>query len=206
MAKTYTDLQNDIVSWLENDELTAKVTTFISLAEFKINRELRAVEMESIATQALSAVSEFINLPTDNIKLRNLYIDNGGVPKKIPYITPIQMSLWATDANDKDGNPRAYTIIGQQVKFPGIPGNTNNAIFEYIAKEPELSVLYNSNWITNNAYDLILYGSLAEAESWLINDDRVVLWKTMFQEILDKMNTAADEARFSGDDLRMRAT
>jgi hypothetical protein len=49
---------------------------------------------------------------------------------------------------------------------------------------PSLDVTQQTNYLTDNAPDLLLYSTLLEAEGYLKNDERLPVWKAARDEIL----------------------
>jgi hypothetical protein len=59
--------------------------------------------------------------------------------------------------------------------------------------------------LTNNP-DVYLYGALLEAEPFLMNDQRVQLWATAFQESLRALQEQDNKDRHSGSAMRVMNT
>jgi hypothetical protein len=54
------------------------------------------------------------------------------------------------------------------------------------------------NWLFSTHPDLYLFGSLAEAEMFLVNDPRAVLWKARRDEIFDEIEKLSNKTRGIG--------
>ena len=54
--------------------------------------------------------------------------------------------------------------------------------------------------------DVYLYGSLLEAEPFLMNDQRVQLWATAFQQALADIQEQDNKDRHSGSEMRVMNT
>ena len=54
--------------------------------------------------------------------------------------------------------------------------------------------------------DVYLYGALLEAEPFLMNDQRVQLWATAFQESLNALQEQDNKDRHSGSAMRVMNT
>ena len=59
--------------------------------------------------------------------------------------------------------------------------------------------------LTDNP-DVYLYGALLEAEPFLMNDERVQLWATAFQESLRALQEQDNKDRHSGSAMRVMNT
>ena len=59
--------------------------------------------------------------------------------------------------------------------------------------------------LTDNP-DIYLYGALLEAEPFLMNDERVQLWATAFQESVRALQEQDNKDRHSGSAMRVMNT
>jgi hypothetical protein len=57
-----------------------------------------------------------------------------------------------------------------------------------------------------NAMDCLLYGSLGEAEPYLMNDARLQTWATLYQRGINSLTKSDDDAEFSASPLTMRVS
>ena len=74
----------------------------------------------------------------------------------------------------------------------------------YLRKLPRLSDTNASNWLLDAHPDLYRYMSLAGAESWLKNDERIKVWATRAGTILQSVVTRDQDERHSGGPLVAR--
>ena len=63
-----------------------------------------------------------------------------------------------------------------------------------------------TNWVITNAPDVYLYGTLLEAEPFLMNDARVQLWATAFKQSITDIQEQDNKDRHSGSALRVMNT
>jgi len=192
---SYFTLQTAIENWLDRDDLSGRITEFISLAEARIARRLRVSGVEERSITTLVSGQEYYTLPSDFIKARSIKINSNPV-NVLRYKTPTQLSEMYP--NSSSGTPVFYTIIGEELQLKPAPSSTDTLEISYFLKLPALSDSNTTNWLTANAPDLLLYGSLMEAEAYLINDPRIPVWKSGFDEAMIEWNKQEDEARFSG--------
>ena len=192
---SYFTLQTAVENWLDRDDLNGRITEFISLAEARIARRLRVSETEERSTTTLVAGQEYYTLPSDFISARSIKINSSPV-MVLQYKTPAQLS--EIYPNSTVGESKHYTIIGEEIQLKPAPSSTSTLEIAYFMKLPALSDSNTTNWLTANAPDLLLYGSLMEAEAYLINDPRIPIWKSGFDEAMLEWNKQEDTARFSG--------
>ena len=69
---TYSELKTSVANYLNRDDLTSLIPTFIQLTETRLNRELRVRANMVRAETTTTADTAFYNLPSDLIELRNI--------------------------------------------------------------------------------------------------------------------------------------
>ena len=72
---TYAELKTNIAEFLNRDDLASISSTFISLAEDDMNRQLRHFRQEKRST--VSITGQYSTLPTDYLETIRFYITGG---------------------------------------------------------------------------------------------------------------------------------
>ena len=67
---TFDELKSNIADWLNRTDLTSVIPTFITLAEARLNRQLRTTNQYTRAT--LTSDDQFLTMPTDFLEMRHL--------------------------------------------------------------------------------------------------------------------------------------
>jgi len=201
----YTELKDAIADWLDRSDLTDRIPDFIALAEARLNRELRIRPMEVRSTMTTTVGQRYFNLPGGYLQMRNFQINTNPITP-LEYITPEMLDrLYGSNTT---GKPRAYSLIGDEIQLAPIPDSTYTIEMAFYEKFTPLgdgtSGTVTSNWLTNNAPDVLLYGALIEAEPFIKNDERIQLWLTAYKEAIDKIQKADDRDRHSGSQMRVR--
>lgn len=92
------------------------------------------------------------------------------------------------------GTPDSFTRIDNYLCFHPISDQFGSEVMisQFIYDGPIDSVNNSSNTL-QDAYNAYLYGALSHAEGFLMNDPRIALWKSKFEEVLGQLNgTRAD--------------
>jgi hypothetical protein len=191
---TYSELLTAAANWLSRSDLTSRIPEFVTLAQARINRQVKARAMETKST-TISINAEYVNVPTDFIEARNFYITAAAPAKVLRYMGPDMM----TDTYSTTGKPGYYAVVGTQFRFAPAPDATYTATLVYYAKPATLvatSQETNSLFPTNA--DLYLYATLLEAEAFIHDDPRLPIWKAGYDEALAALNRFSDAARYGG--------
>ncbi len=175
---TYAELQTAIANWLARDDLTTPIVDFVSLAELKLRRKIRAMDIETTGTLTTVAGTATVAHPTRFIQARSLWIDDY---KPLEYRTPDQANF---EYEDQQSRPRVYTTTGSNFQFWPIPDGVYTINIIYMAYPEVLSDSNTSNvWLTD-LYDGLLYGSLIASAPYIGQDERMATWKSEFAEAI----------------------
>ena len=200
---TYSELQTDVANWLDRDDLTARIPEFIALAEARFNRVLRLRSMETKQTASTAGGQRNYALPTNYIQMRNFQLNTSPLTV-LSYVTPeIYDRLWGGSAG---GTPQFYTILANEISLGPIPGSVITMEMLFYKRFDYLSVAAPTNWLLTNAPDVYLYGSMLEAEPFIMNDERVPLWAAALDRAISSMQEQDNKDRHSGSALRVMNT
>ena len=200
---SYSTLQTEVANWLDRDDLTDRIPEFIELNESVFNRVLRLRAMENIDTTATVSGTKSYNLPTGYVQMREIHLDTSPITS-IQYITPEMLyRIWAGSSS---GKPNAYSIIGDKIYFGPTPDSAYNYVMTYYKKFDSLSDTTTTNWVILNAPDVYLYGTLLQAEPFLMNDQRIPIWERGLRQAIADLQEQDDKDRHSGSELRVMNT
>lgn len=199
----YSELNTAVANWLDRDDLTDRIPEFIALAEARFNRLLRIRAMETKQTASTVADQRNLALPTNFIQMRNLQINTSPITS-LEYVTP-EMYDRLYGGSDT-GTPKAYTILADEIQLGPIPASVQTIEMLFYKKFDALTSSASTNWMITNAPDVYLYGCLLEAEPFIMNDPRVQLWATAFQQAIADIQDQDNRDRHSGSALRVMNT
>ena len=199
----YTELQTAVANWLDRDALTARIPEFIALAEARFNRVLRLRSMETKQTASTAAAQRNYALPTNYIQMRNFQLNTNPLTT-LSYVTPeIYDRLWGGSSG---GTPKFYTILADEISLGPIPGSVITMEMLFYKKFDNLSGSVATNWLITNAPDIYLYGTMLEAEPFIMNDERVQLWADALERGVSDLQEQDNKDRHSGSALRVMNT
>ena len=199
----YTELQASIANFLARDDLTAQIPDFISLAEARMAREMQARSQEKRATATLTAGDAFVSLPTDLRSIRLVKL-NTAPTEVLEYYTPTRVN--EIYANNSEGKPKGYTIIGGEIKFAPTPDANYTAEIVYSEGVPDLSDSNLINIILTRHPDAYLYGALAAASLYLMDDQKTTVYEQLFTRALDEIKREEERGKQAGSGLFMKSS
>ena len=200
---TYSTLQTAVANWLDRNDLTDRIPEFVALAEATFNRVLRLRAMETTVADATPSGSKEDALPTGYLQMREVHLATTPVVS-LSYITPEIM--YRIRAGSTSGKPNSYTIVGDNILFGPTPDGAYDYSMTYYKAFDALSDAAPTNWLITNAPDLYLYGTLLQAEPFLMNDERVALWEKGVRQVINDLQQQDDKDRHSGSEMRVMNT
>jgi hypothetical protein len=194
----YDSLKTTIASYLARSDLTAQIPDFIQLAETRLRRELRIRQMLKVVTTATVAGDSTVELPSDYLQMRDLHMNTNPV-QTLGYQSP--SNFYRNTNAAISGVPLQYTVLAQEFQFAPIPDGVYTLQMIYYATPPYLTTSNTSNVFLANCPDLLLYGALGEAESYLMNDPRLQTWAALYDRSLSALTVSDDQGEYGGSPL-----
>lgn len=191
----YSDLQATIASYLARTDLTAQIPDFIQLAETRLRRDLRIRQMLKVVTTTTTNGDGTVELPSDFLQMRDLHVNTDPITV-LKYESPSNFyrNTWSTVT----GIPVQYTILAQEFQFAPKPDTNYTLQMMYYAAPPYLGTSNPSNVFLANCPDLLLYGALGEAAPYLMDDQRLNTWASMYDRGLTALTVSDDQGEYSG--------
>jgi hypothetical protein len=199
---TYAELQTAVADFINRDDLTAIVPTFITLAEADMARRVRHWKME--ARLVVSYDAQFEDIPADWVETISLYLTDSDGPHQLDLISRADMMDRRFVSADTGGRPSFYSMSGGQFELYPTPDEAYPGELLYIQTIPALADGNTSNWLLATAPDAYLYGALVHTAPYLKDDARIQVWAALYQSAIDSLNTASKKSKNSGVGLRMK--
>ena len=198
---TYAELQSAMADFLNRDDLTAVLPSFIRLAESRIDRDLRHYRQEKRSTAQLD--TQYSAVPADYLSPIRLQILDGSTNPVEPISTAQMLQLRA-DNYDHTGKPTHYALTAGGLELYPTPDVVYNASLVYYARVAALSGANTTNWLLTEAPDAYLYGSLVHSAPYLKDDAKVAVWDGLYKAAMDNLNATSDDAKYGGSGLVMK--
>lgn len=187
---TFTTLKQDVQRYLERGVTLAsdpivfeQIPRLINLAERRIARELKIQGFINVVTTALAPGQSVVAKPDrwrDTVSF-TLGTGAGYEQRTSLYARSYEYarSYWP-DATQTD-EPVFYADYDYN-HWLVVP--TPDAAYPleilYYQLPPLLDEEHETNWLTENAPEILLYGTLLEATPFLKNDERIPVWQNMY--------------------------
>jgi hypothetical protein len=190
----------------QDDTLGGRIPSFIQMFEAKMNRELFVRQMETRATAVVDTASgepEFISLPADFQSMRRVRLSSVTGKPCLEFKSGTQMDEYRFRTSDVVGQPRYFTVFGDEIELAPTPGAAYTIEMVYRANIPPL---ITTNWLLTLAPDLYLYGCLLESAPYIKEDGRLQTWGALYKGALDGLNNLGLTSTFNAGPMTVRTS
>lgn len=196
----FTELKSSIADFLNRDDLTSVIPTFIKLAEADMNRKLRHWRMEARKTALLD--TQYTAFPTDFIEGIRLML-TGTNEHRLELISLSEL-MDKRAADNTAGTPKFYAPVDGAFEVYPTPDQEYTLEMLYYERIDALSSSVATNWALTYYPDIYLYGSLTHSAPYLGEDARTKVWAELYQNGISATNMEDQQAKSSGSGHRMR--
>ena len=215
MSFTYAQLKTAIQDFTENTETSfvTNLPVFIRAAEERVLKSVDLNNFRKNATSALTSGDEYISMPTDFLAPFSFFVSTSGsegflLEKDVNFIREAYPDRTSTglpkyyasfdDSTDSSGNVTGNFIVGPTP-------NSNYAVeLHYFYRPASLTAGSDSayTWISDNAPNALLYGSLVEAYAYMKGEpDMISVYEGRYAESRGRLKDLG-EARENDDAYR----
>ena len=201
-TQTYAILVQDIKDLTENNssDFGTQADEFIETTEIRLSREIKnCPELFKHQTSTLTISDPFITKPSDLISMisfqvlssasartaleyRDVSFINEYWPTRTSTSTPKYYADWDDD----------YLIVAPT------PSAALTIEMNYRKRFDAISSSSTTSWLTANAYDALLYGSLIEAAIYDKNPQMMQIYEKRYQEAVASINNELAVRRTDG--------
>lgn len=201
LITNFATLQQATADYLNRSDLTSFLPNFLQNAENTLYKTLRIRAMENALSVTIANGVAAVPTSPAYIELKFAYVNTSPV-KPLTRVTAAE--IYSLYPNRSGGAvPRLIATEGDNFIFGPYPGAyTVKGI--YYGRLPALSGSNTTNWFTANAPDLLLYGSLLEAEPFLANDPRIQTWAALYKRAYAAVEQEERRQQTSGGKLATR--
>lgn len=194
---TFTDLSQGLQNWMEDDdsvEFVGDIPDVIDLAEKRVLRDLDlAIFRRTDSTTTLVVGTAQVTKPTIAspdllIATKSIYL-TGGTLGTNSHFLQTRSHEYLHDFNS-GGNalPRFYGEVDESTWLIGSkPDETYTLNVIYQSRPDRLTLTNQTNWLSDNVYDFLFKAALAEAEKYLVADDRAPMWENDYMMMMPRV-------------------
>lgn len=190
---TYAELVAQIESYTENSYSTVDVNTFITQAENRIFNSVNLPDLRKNDTGTISLGNKYLNVPDDWLATYSLaVIDN--TTNEYTYLLNKDVNFIRQSFPDTDvahyGKPQYYAVFDDTTFILGpTPDAGYGAELHYFYYPTSITTAVSGqSWLGDNYPTALLYGSLLEANVYLMADaEKVGIVDKRYQEAMTEL-------------------
>ena len=187
---TYDSLTSTVLQYLERNDAAVvnAIPTFISLAEFEIAQTIKTLGQLQIVESAMTADNAILQKPARWRKTVSMSVTVAG--KKQPvYLRKYEyLKNYWPDADQTDVPLYYADTDWEHWYLAPTPDQAYDFEVLYYERIAPLSSANQTNWLTQNAPNAMLFGTLLQAMQFLKNDQRVI-FQQKYTESLQSLKT-----------------
>jgi hypothetical protein len=172
---TYDNLVNTVKQYLERSDASVveRIPTFVTLAEFEIAQQVKTLGQIQVVQANMNVGNPIIQKPARWRKTVSMTLNNG--TQKSPVFLRKFEYLQSYNNEGSTGLPIYYGDYDYD-HWLVAPTPDDDYQFEvlYYERLAPLSSENQTNWITNNAPNAMLFGTLLQAVIYLKDDQRQI--------------------------------
>jgi hypothetical protein len=181
----YTSFVSTVESYLARTDLTTVIPDFIQMAQLRMSRDLRTEKMLKVAIA--SPADNLVSFPVDFLELREMHFQ-GNPPIILEYQSPDL--FFRNGQTSLSGRSHYFTMLGTEFQFAPSQNSDYTVQILYYAQPTFISTTTVSNLYLAYYPDALLYATLAEAEPYLMNDQRVATWSALYDRAINNIKTS----------------
>jgi hypothetical protein len=189
---TYAELQAAAANWLVRADLTQRIPEFITLAEARLNRVLRARLAEAEAPLTATAGGRTIPLPSGFAEPLALWIVTAGERRALRFVEPSLLG-----ASSLRGRPCSWSIDGATLAFERPCDQAYDLVLRMLARFA-LTDAQPTNGLLADYPDAYLFATLCEAGPFLRDDELAGAYEARLERAIAEINSKDARARAGG--------
>jgi hypothetical protein len=199
---SYDNLKTNIADYLARSDLNDKIPMFVALAEKRLNRDLRLRQTLQQSTYTLDSGFQ-VPTPSDFLEMKDIHIDANPIIN-LDFKTVSQFYRLANVSGS--GNPINYTLVSNNFVLAPRPTGSSVINMTYYKIPKILSDTNPSNEYLDVCPDLLLYASLVESAPFLMNDERLTTWESLYTRGLTSITKSDEQSEFPAQPLAVQIT
>jgi len=189
MSFTYTTLKTAIQDYLESSEssFVTNLPTFITTAEERIFKNVQLDDFRKNQVGNLTASGTYLETPTDYLAPFSLAVIDSSSNYSFLLLKQVSFIRDFTPNASTTGLPKYYAEFDDNTFIVApTPDSAYEVELHYYYRPASLTTTTGSEttWLSKNAPNAILYGSLVEACTYLKNYEAIPAYESKFQEAL----------------------
>jgi hypothetical protein len=190
---TYDEIKTKVAEYLNRTDLTSQMDMFIDLTESDINKVIKHQDLIKRANAV--AETQYTQLPSDWSRVINVELNTSDHTTLLQQSTE-SLDLKRTSIDNVSGRPEYFAITDNAIELCPTPDTNYELQLTYYANIPELSSTNTTNVVSDKFPDVYIYGCCKHASVFLMEDERIGMFQTLFDKALEEVRLQQERASF----------
>ena len=190
---TYDEIITKVAEYLNRTDLTSQMDKFIDLTESDINKVINHQDLIKRANAV--AETQYTQLPSDWSRVINVELNTSDHTTLLQQSTE-SLDLKRTSIDNVSGRPEYFAITDNAIELCPTPDTNYELQLTYYANIPELSSTNTTNVVSDKFPDVYIYGCCKHASVFLMEDERIGMFQTLFDKALEEVRLQQERASF----------
>lgn len=198
-------IKTKVAAYANRDDLTSIIPDWIVSAQLNLERKYNFKGMESYATGSIAIMT--LALPTSYKEMLTFTIKDAGVVyDPLIHKSVAEAFLEYPLPDDKEGRPVIFAEDNAQSVFVLRPTPDKSYTYEqhYYKHLTVLSNDSDTNWWTDKAYELLLYGALIEGKAYVGDNSDFGTWVSIYNTILNDLISSEMHGKWAGSRVKAK--
>jgi hypothetical protein len=189
MSFTYTTLKTAVQDYLDSTETSfvTNLPTFITTTEERILKSVQLDDFRKNQVGNFTASGPYLECPTDYLSPFSLAVIDSSSNYNYLLLKQVSFIRDYTPNASTTGQPKYYAEFDNNTFIVApTPDSTYEVELHYYYRPASLTSTTGSEttWLSENAPNAMLYGSLVEACTYLKNYESIPVYESKFQEAI----------------------
>jgi len=197
-------LATEVASYLDRSDLTTHIPNFIEACENKLYRSLEIRGLEVAFSETVSSGVIALSGVTRYRNPKYLYVNSNPITP-LNFVSLETLYRQYSNRSQTSAKPTLIAREAGNLIFGPVAADTVVVKGVYYEQLANLSTGgTTTNWFTDNYPELLLYGSLTQAEPFIADDPRIVVWRAMYDDALSTLMELETRESRGGGSLQIR--
>ena len=207
----YVQIKEKVADYIVRpDLLTTVIPDVVNMVlhDLEQDPEINWKHMEVKQTGTVTSASDKITIPTRYKETKSLFLKGTNMGNRrvlLEKTSYLDLMINYPDDENSKSVPEKYTLSTADSSIILRPYPDTSYDYEWITYNYSADLSgdtdSNSNWFTNYAWELLLYGSLLEMQGYIQNPERLTdisIWQGLYTRRLEKLKSASASEDWAG--------
>jgi hypothetical protein len=204
---TYSELISAVKEWSQRKNISdSTISIFLEAALSRANWALRVPPLETFYEAEINEGGYF-EVPGDFLEMKTVSYISGDTATILDRKTISEVDSLANYNDTSDGTPKIFGRAGEYFRLAPWSGEVGERVtLYYYAALPPLNEGNPTNWFSEFAPTVLIYGALSELSDYSRDTEGSQLWKARFTEEVNILQAVEDKAQWTGSTLAITPT